>query len=189
MVTLNCLSLIASISGTITDSTGAFLLQQTDFRYCSYTESSIVSPCNKPECSAMRFPRNTCFCCYIMEGISTKNCEIALLTGRQYYYSEVNSCMEVAVGLRVKLIFLAMLHVINAVISVAGICKTSPLIELTPNDTIKFSALSAKDKKQMKVESQDEFSEEEEEELLGDEAEEEERRKRIMNQISNDSVL
>ena len=187
MIALNCVCLVAFICAFLTDSIGAFLLQQVNFQFCSHTRQSITSPCDKIECSAIRFPQNTCFCCHIMEGIKS-SCQVSLLTGRQYYYTEVESCAEIAVGLRIKLILLTILHTTNAIICIAGIFITSPIAKPTSDESVKFSSLAKTKKKKagtkrggLRKNEESEMSEEEE--LLS------ERMKKVMNSISDNSVL
>ena len=193
MITLNSLCLIACICGAITDTIAAFLLQQINFQHCSYTKDSLVSPCDNTECSAHQFPPNTCFCCHVMEGIQSE-CEVTPFTGKQYYYSKVGSCMEIAGGLRIKLALLTVLHLINAVVCIVGICKTSPIMKPV-KDGVTFSLLSSKvnkenhGKEQIAKDLKGPPPSSGEEELLVDERVDEERAKELLNTVSDDSIL
>lgn len=147
MIVISTLSLLACVSAEVVDTIALFLLQQIDFSYCSFTDTSILSPCANPKCSSVRFPSKTCYCCQIMEGASGDKCTVKLLTGRQYYYSEVDSCTEIAVWLKIKLLVLVILHVVNGVMCVIGMCRTSPTIPIYKTEKgIKFAKLKKKAK-------------------------------------------
>ena len=180
MVTLSCICVVASVGATIQDSLAAFLIQQTDFKHCVHTKSSTLSPCDRTDCTDIVFPQNTCFCCYIMEGIGS-DCKLSLLTGRQFYYSEVDSCTEIAVSLLIQLIILAILHVLVLFVSIAGMCKTSPITScFSIADNIRFSKLNAED-------DEDNVEPLMSEEELNDE--QKEHSNKIINSVSSDSVL
>lgn len=194
MMIFSTLCFIASVCAAITDIIAAFLLQQVDFTYCAYTDVSTLSPCANPECSSVRFPRNTCYCCQIMEGLK-HDCDVTLLTGRQYYYSEVDSCFDIAIWLRVKLAILVILHIVNAVFDIASLCKTSPTISTT-NKTFKISNTrqqkknaDRQSKRRTKLGNTSHQMENEDEEMEEELLAEEENMNRIMGSISTDSML
>ena len=137
MIVINTLCFMVCLCGFITDVIAGYLLQRTQFKHCSYTTESMLSSCDNADCSGIEFPPNTCYCCHIMENIQS-DCDIPLLFGKQYYFSNVDSCMDIAGGLRIKLSILPILHAFNAVLCVIGVCKTSPVMK-SVKDYVKLS--------------------------------------------------
>ena len=140
MIVVNTLCFMVCLCAFITDVIAAYLLQRTQFQHCSYTTDSMLSSCDNADCSGIQFPPNTCYCCHIMENIQS-DCDIPLLFGKQYYFSNVDSCMDIAGGLRIKLCILPILHAFNAVLCVIGVCKTSPIMK-SVKDYVKLLPLS-----------------------------------------------
>ena len=126
MIVLNTASLVVCLTAAIIDGIAAYFLQRTNFGECSYTSTALVSPCDNSDCSGIEFPANTCYCCHILETLQDQ-CEVPLLMGRKYYFSSVKSCMSVASELRIMLSILTVLHIVNAIICVVGIFKTSSI--------------------------------------------------------------
>lgn len=131
MLVISTVCLLACVSAAIMDTMALLLLQQIDFSYCSFTDTNrILSPCLQSECSHVQFPSKTCYCCQVMEAINGDNCDVRLLTGRQYHYSGVDSCTDIAVWLKIKLLMLVIFHVVSGILCITGMCKTSPIIHV-----------------------------------------------------------
>ena len=126
MIVLNTASLVVCLTAAIIDGIAAYFLQRTNFRECSYTSTALVSPCDNSDCSGIEFPVNTCYCCHILETLQDQ-CEVPLLMGQKYYFSSVKSCMSVGGELRIMLSILTVLHIVNSIICVVGIFKTSSI--------------------------------------------------------------
>ena len=126
MIVLNTASLVVCLTAAIIDGIAAYFLQRTNFRECSYTSTALVSPCDNSDCSGIEFPANTCYCCHILETLQDQ-CEVPLLMGQKYYFSSVKSCMSVGGELRIMLSILTVLHIVNSIICVVGVFKTSSI--------------------------------------------------------------
>ena len=126
MIVLNTASLLVCSIAAIIDGIVAYFLQRTNFGERSYTSTALVSPCDNSDCGGIEFPANTCYCCHILESLQDP-CEVPLLLGRKYYFSSVKSYMSVAGELRIMLSVLTVLHIVNAIICVVSIFKTSSI--------------------------------------------------------------
>lgn len=112
----------------IMDIIAATLLSQTDFNNCAYTPDSMEIACNNPSCSQTRLPPNTCYCCELLESQGDR-CKVPFLLGRQYYFSQVESCQDINEELELFLAILVVLHCVNVLLAIAGIFRTSPVID------------------------------------------------------------
>ena len=142
MVLLSIMSLIVSLIASIIDGIAAYLLLTIDFSKCFYTKSSMFNECEHPDCTAIEFPDNTCYCCYIMEQFEQNQCSIPFLLGRQHYYSNVNSCSDIAGDLLLVLVIVVILHIFNCVLSAISIFQTNPITMSNAREKINYVALT-----------------------------------------------
>ena len=116
-----------SLAGAVVDILAAYLLQQTDFSKCAYTYTELTASCESDECSHLKLPSKTCYCCYLYESRDDGGCETPLLLSKQTYFTSISSCEVIPNQLQPMLYCLGLLSLLSVLVNVVFFFMTTPI--------------------------------------------------------------